>query len=105
MYLMAVAFIFFQAEDGIRDATVTGVQTCALPISEHGPILAVFREDRSVLGVFESNDAGPVAPHANRVHDDAHRNPDAARAVTPLAKIGRASCRERGGDSVTGGRV
>src|SRR6266542_5302874 len=28
-------FFFFQAEDGIRDATVTGVQTCALPIS-HG---------------------------------------------------------------------
>src|SRR5207245_4332452 len=25
-------FFFFQAEDGIRDATVTGVQTCALPI-------------------------------------------------------------------------
>src|SRR3989442_15388948 len=27
-------FFFFQAEDGIRDADVTGVQTCALPISE-----------------------------------------------------------------------
>src|SRR5207248_8792269 len=27
---------FFQAEDGIRDRTVTGVQTCALPISLHG---------------------------------------------------------------------
>src|SRR5205085_5682063 len=26
---------FFQAEDGIRDLTVTGVQTCALPILEH----------------------------------------------------------------------
>src|SRR5215813_5181026 len=26
-------FFFFQAEDGIRDADVTGVQTCALPIS------------------------------------------------------------------------
>src|SRR6266516_5997579 len=25
-------FFFFQAEDGIRDRTVTGVQTCALPI-------------------------------------------------------------------------
>src|SRR5207245_7318086 len=25
-------YFFFQAEDGIRDATVTGVQTCALPI-------------------------------------------------------------------------
>src|SRR2546430_11279399 len=28
----AVLFFFFQAEDGIRDLTVTGVQTCALPI-------------------------------------------------------------------------
>src|SRR5689334_24853851 len=27
-----VVFFFFQAEDGIRDGTVTGVQTCALPI-------------------------------------------------------------------------
>src|SRR5437867_11586500 len=28
----SVYFFFFQAEDGIRDRTVTGVQTCALPI-------------------------------------------------------------------------
>src|SRR5688572_33289127 len=28
---------FFQAEDGIRDLTVTGVQTCALPISVDAP--------------------------------------------------------------------
>src|SRR6266498_4812288 len=28
-------FFFFQAEDGIRDADVTGVQTCALPIWTH----------------------------------------------------------------------
>src|SRR2546422_2575179 len=28
-------FFFFQAEDGIRDVAVTGVQTCALPISPH----------------------------------------------------------------------
>src|SRR2546430_3963728 len=27
-----LTFFFFQAEDGIRDLTVTGVQTCALPI-------------------------------------------------------------------------
>src|SRR5438552_8218004 len=32
-------FFFFQAEDGIRDDLVTGVQTCALPIS-----LALIRE-------------------------------------------------------------
>src|SRR5688572_32976559 len=30
-------FFFFQAEDGIRDLTVTGVQTCALPISDELP--------------------------------------------------------------------
>src|SRR5260370_14771791 len=28
----AINFFFFQAEDGIRDSSVTGVQTCALPI-------------------------------------------------------------------------
>src|SRR2546430_7274701 len=36
MYVLdsvCVFFFFFQAEDGIRDLTVTGVQTCALPIS------------------------------------------------------------------------
>src|SRR5260370_16503129 len=30
-------FFFFQAEDGIRDSSVTGVQTCALPICAAGP--------------------------------------------------------------------
>src|SRR5207248_7660604 len=29
----SIVVFFFQAEDGIRDRTVTGVQTCALPIS------------------------------------------------------------------------
>src|SRR2546429_7230500 len=32
----SVLFFFFQAEDGIRDVAVTGVQTCALPISHVG---------------------------------------------------------------------
>src|SRR5437868_13293928 len=32
-YVDIVFFFFFQAEDGIRDRNVTGVQTCALPIS------------------------------------------------------------------------
>src|SRR5712691_12765567 len=31
--MIYIFFFFFQAEDGIRDLTVTGVQTCALPIS------------------------------------------------------------------------
>src|SRR5205809_134155 len=33
-YSMPIVF-FFQAEDGIRDVALTGVQTCALPISDH----------------------------------------------------------------------
>src|SRR5256886_7568703 len=32
VFELYVFFFFFQAEDGIRDLTVTGVQTCALPI-------------------------------------------------------------------------
>src|SRR5437762_2357478 len=40
-------FFFFQAEDGIRDTSVTGVQTCALPICRYagGRHAADVRED------------------------------------------------------------
>ena len=34
-FILCFFFFFFQAEDGIRDIGVTGVQTCALPISCH----------------------------------------------------------------------
>src|SRR5256884_1910697 len=33
VHVAGSSFFFFQAEDGIRDVAVTGVQTCALPIS------------------------------------------------------------------------
>src|SRR5207245_7859386 len=36
VYISFIVVFFFQAEDGIRAATVTGVQTCALPISIEG---------------------------------------------------------------------
>src|SRR5688572_31576399 len=36
MCIFRFFFFFFQAEDGIRDLTVTGVQTCALPILQFG---------------------------------------------------------------------
>src|SRR2546430_3238867 len=38
---VSTVFFFFQAEDGIRDLTVTGVQTCALPISEKVDLLVI----------------------------------------------------------------
>src|SRR6266542_573228 len=45
--MFIVFFFFFQAEDGIRDATVTGVQTCALPI--------YFRFDGKVFYTYYNN--------------------------------------------------
>src|SRR2546430_11489103 len=44
-YMCRVFFFFFQAEDGIRDLTVTGVQTCALPI---WPIREAMTKDRLI---------------------------------------------------------
>src|SRR2546426_7648171 len=38
--LLYFVFFFFQAEDGIRDYKVTGVQTCALPISGQRNVVA-----------------------------------------------------------------
>src|SRR2546425_8277947 len=46
MYTFLLIFFFFQAEDGIRDKLVTGVQTCALPISR----AAGAHRGASVLG-------------------------------------------------------
>src|SRR5260370_29749464 len=50
-------FFFFQAEDGIRDSSVTGVQTCALPILVN-TILPVEDEGQVVLSVQGSQFVG-----------------------------------------------
>src|SRR5206468_7947531 len=39
-FVCLIFFFFFQAEDGIRDLIVTGVQTCALPISRRASFAA-----------------------------------------------------------------
>src|SRR2546425_3952921 len=86
-------FFFFQAEDGIRDKLVTGVQTCALPISIVVPDPNGFD--------------GPV--YIRRVHDPEWQNVPLTHAYTENSRgigvadmahamrseIGRASCRER----------
>src|SRR2546430_8062531 len=55
-YIMSL-FFFFQAEDGIRDLTVTGVQTCALPIS---PVLEQIVEVVDERPLIEPADEGDV---------------------------------------------
>src|SRR5229473_301109 len=54
-------FFFFQAEDGIRDKLVTGVQTCALPI---WPLPSQRAHER---GLVAGRDAGAVAVLAHGV--------------------------------------
>src|SRR3989454_2649080 len=49
---MSYVFFFFQAEDGIRDYKVTGVQTCALPILANGFLSGKYNED----SVFPTGD-------------------------------------------------
>src|SRR5437764_1703934 len=58
-------FFFFQAEDGIRDTSVTGVQTCALPILrgrtlEQLPMAK--REQPSFVGLVPNQFPKPVSP-------------------------------------------
>src|SRR2546422_1793940 len=53
-------FFFFQAEDGIRDVAVTGVQTCALPIS------AVLRLPVAGSRGGGISRAGPRQPESGR---------------------------------------
>src|SRR2546430_10536390 len=56
-------FFFFQAEDGIRDLTVTGVQTCALPISaqmaDRISAHRWFDKDQPHAEAADSPDRGP----------------------------------------------
>src|SRR5256885_12237755 len=74
---IALIIFFFQAEDGIRDYKVTGVQTCALPISRV-PQLADRRRRRRCR-------RSPVAAReAPRVIDATHIYCAACRAIQPV---------------------
>src|SRR5688572_31061815 len=66
------SFFFFQAEDGIRDLTVTGVQTCALPISNthtasvQGRPAAAMDSDGDFVLTWTSNGQDGGADGINR---------------------------------------
>src|SRR5207249_9365305 len=85
-----VVYFFFQAEDGIRDRNVTGVQTCALPILKESsgqltasPRRARIRQTLVVAQVALSLMLLVSAGLFLRTLQNAQ------------AQIGRASCRER----------
>src|SRR5690349_24115363 len=52
---MLLCFFFFQAEDGIRDLYVTGVQTCALPILVGGLRLVEPAADIAIVAAMLSS--------------------------------------------------
>src|SRR5260221_2554591 len=68
MLFRAGAVCFFEAEDGIRDHCVTGVQTCALPISHERARAGVCRAHRDHFNRWPPDDpenpiGGPCAVH------------------------------------------
>src|SRR2546430_8159902 len=64
LYLSCL-FFFFQAEDGIRDLTVTGVQTCALPICSTYPSLPSKPLSSAVVATNSSVRRGRGATRAS----------------------------------------
>src|SRR5256885_6944991 len=92
-------FFFFQAEDGIRDYKVTGVQTCALPISAEthrkAQHLHVAQARGEVVSILVDHDQ-----HAERDDecDDGLQESHAARAITSARseerRVGK-ECRSR----------
>src|SRR6266498_3353957 len=79
---------FFQAEDGIRDADVTGVQTCALPISGGtGAPRGAGGVLRSAAHRRPARAAGHPDPRrGRRLRADPDRRPDAARPAGAAAQ-------------------
>src|SRR5437870_13643648 len=87
---------FFQAEDGIRDGHVTGVQTCALPISracENDTDWFAFSVRSGLVTVTVTTKDTPVTVQLN------------SPGPTQVSQIGRASCREREWEAVGGAAV
>src|SRR5438034_5331662 len=108
-------FFFFQAEDGIRDHCVTGVQTCALPIFKTmvsgggtvfcSMVVEALRCNPTVSGASkEQGSTGCEVPsHARLESDPVDEQAIIARCLAGEGReIGRASCRERGWQSGVG---
>src|SRR5439155_17281477 len=103
-----------QAEDGIRDGHVTGVQTCALPIcpgsGAGSAARASAREPRQLVRalsgrVREFPRGGGRAGVAAGSGGGPSLRGTAGHTAGAAVEIGRASCRERGGIWVGGGGV
>src|SRR5690606_40224084 len=94
-----IFIFFFQAEDGIRDFHVTGVQTCALPICLPWWGVSPLREAPRFSAMGRPLRPGRLSWCSGGHGNVPGRGPEASAAE----EIGRASCRERGERSGGGG--
>src|SRR5256885_10312953 len=90
---LSILFFFFQAEDGIRDYKVTGVQTCALPIFTHVELEIYITE----FDVRDDTFPDDVATRDTMIAETAEKFLTGVLRIpaVKIVKIGRASCRER----------
>src|SRR5215203_4721421 len=79
-----ILFFFFQAEDGIRDIGVTGVQTCALPISISRRDVDFSRDEEELLEYLAGQ--AVVSIENARLHDTVERQA-VTDELTGLANI------------------
>src|SRR5207253_4914944 len=100
---------FLQAEDGIRDGHVTGVQTCALPILWRIALAMCVRhaspDRRGSCVVQKTMRKGSAGPCPSVVTSARLGRPVFFRFDSSESKIGRASCRERVWRWVVGGEL
>src|SRR5260370_28491865 len=90
-----ICFFFFQAEDGIRDSSVTGVQTCALPISTGmGHPTAPGRADHRDDECRREQRKRPEGTARHQKNGTGKWRGEKEPACLQY-EIGRASCRER----------
>src|SRR5256885_7540293 len=86
-------FFFFQAEDGIRDYKVTGVQTCALPIC---PVLDEDTDPDFHHTVYMLGNGTLIGLHQHGTPAPTEKFSEFRVGLDHVAfEIGRASCRER----------
>src|SRR5699024_12186225 len=72
-----INYFFFQAEDGIRDRNVTGVQTCALPISKE-----LGTRHRAAMGISEVTDAITIVVSEETGYISATKNGELRRDMS-----------------------
>src|SRR5256885_9639162 len=89
-----ISIFFFQAEDGIRDYKVTGVQTCALPIC---PDLIHLEKAHDLPEPPDLSGGAPYFLQKSAAADWPGYSGQVSEASAEKGKrqIGRASCRER----------